>query len=156
MRVAEPTVYLIRNTVNGKVYIGVSNNVEKRFLEHFSALRAGKHSNKALQADYNTHGQAAFTTGIIENLNEAGYARWVREDRERHWIKQHNATNPMYGYNIDSRQLQKAVAAEYKARNAAATLRAQFLRAADLAAADGRHFDAARYRKEAQLVQQEL
>ena len=46
-------VYLIRNTDNGKVYVGSSSNIETRLRTHFSNLKNNKHVNKGLQEDYN-------------------------------------------------------------------------------------------------------
>lgn len=47
-------IYKITNTKNGKVYIGQTNNIDKRKEQHFSALDKGKHENKSMQADYNS------------------------------------------------------------------------------------------------------
>ena len=48
-------VYMIKNLRNKKVYIGSTSNIEERLQAHRSALRRGKHSNKALQEDFNQH-----------------------------------------------------------------------------------------------------
>ena len=48
-------VYMIENLRNKKVYIGSTSNIEERLQAHRSALRRGKHSNKALQEDFNQH-----------------------------------------------------------------------------------------------------
>ncbi len=44
-------IYKITNTKNGKVYVGQSQNVYERRIEHFVALRRGRHPNKAMQKD---------------------------------------------------------------------------------------------------------
>ena len=47
-------IYAIINEETGKIYIGSSGNIEKRFKAHKAELKAGKHHNKGLQADYNS------------------------------------------------------------------------------------------------------
>ena len=44
-------IYKITNQVNGKIYIGQSQNVYERRMEHFVALRRGNHSNRDMQRD---------------------------------------------------------------------------------------------------------
>ena len=44
-------IYKITNNITGKVYVGQSQNVYEREIEHFSALRRGKHPNKQMQHD---------------------------------------------------------------------------------------------------------
>ena len=44
-------IYKITNQLNGKVYVGQSQNVYEREAEHFTALRHKKHPNKDMQCD---------------------------------------------------------------------------------------------------------
>lgn len=44
-------IYKITNMLNGKVYVGQSKNIFVRKRQHFDALRAGHHENKAMQHD---------------------------------------------------------------------------------------------------------
>lgn len=53
-------VYCIRCKVNNKAYIGSSVNINRRWTEHKSALKAGRHDNKQLQEDYNKYGADNF------------------------------------------------------------------------------------------------
>lgn len=59
-------IYCIKNTINNKLYIGSSKNINKRKQEHFSRLRRGVHKNVKLQASYNKHGEASFIFEILE------------------------------------------------------------------------------------------
>jgi len=59
-------VYYITNTINNKIYIGSSNNIEKRHSTHFSNLRYGKHSNKYLQAAVTKYGIDNFMLKAVE------------------------------------------------------------------------------------------
>lgn len=45
-------IYRIINTENKRFYIGSSNNIDRRIKTHFQELKAGKHINKQMQADY--------------------------------------------------------------------------------------------------------
>lgn len=53
-------IYKIVNTVNGKSYVGQSQNIKKRIAEHFRLLRANKHNNPRLQHAFNKYGEDAF------------------------------------------------------------------------------------------------
>ncbi len=59
-------IYQILNTRTGRVYIGSSKNVSKRFREHLKALQNGKHINTHLQSSFNKHGEDAFEFKVIE------------------------------------------------------------------------------------------
>jgi group I intron endonuclease len=63
-----PGIYSIRNTKNGKNYVGSSQNVGYRLMNHLSLLRNGKHSNKHLQRAWNKHGEASFVLELLESV----------------------------------------------------------------------------------------
>lgn len=46
-------IYIIKNSENGKVYIGQSVDVEYRICNHFSKLRYNRHDNEYMQRAYN-------------------------------------------------------------------------------------------------------
>ena len=56
-------VYIITNSVTGRVYIGASTDVAKRWTKH---LR--RSSNHKLRADISTFGAASFTIQVLECL----------------------------------------------------------------------------------------
>lgn len=60
-------VYCIRCKVNNKAYIGSSADIKRRWIEHKSLLKTGKHKNKHLQEDYNKHGADNFLYSILIN-----------------------------------------------------------------------------------------
>ena len=64
------TVYKIECSANGKRYIGRTNNLKRRTIDHFSSLRAGKHSCKPLQADFNEYGEDSFSIEPIETCDD--------------------------------------------------------------------------------------
>lgn len=53
-------IYMITNTVNGRIYVGSSKTIRRRKYQHLLYLRRGKHHNRYLQRDFNKCGEAAF------------------------------------------------------------------------------------------------
>jgi hypothetical protein len=58
-------IYKIKNTINGKFYIGSSFNVNKRKREHYYKLNNNIHHCKYLQNSWNKYRQENFTFEII-------------------------------------------------------------------------------------------
>nr|DAN97146.1 MAG TPA: intron associated endonuclease [Caudoviricetes sp.] len=46
-------IYKIENLVNHKIYIGLTNNIRRRRIRHFSNLRHNCHDNSFLQDEFN-------------------------------------------------------------------------------------------------------
>lgn len=59
-------VYMIRNVLNQKCYIGSSANLSRRLRDHLNCLNKQTHQNKHLQAAYNKYGQKSFEFAILE------------------------------------------------------------------------------------------
>jgi len=59
-------IYRIRNLVNGKIYIGQSVSIPKRWGGHRSELRGGYHYNAHLQRAWDKYGEEAFLFEVIE------------------------------------------------------------------------------------------
>jgi group I intron endonuclease len=53
-------IYIIRNKINGHIYIGSSKNLVRRKHRHFRYLRAGTHENKHLQHAFTKYSEDAF------------------------------------------------------------------------------------------------
>jgi len=64
----EGGIYAITSTMSGKVYIGSTVNLEKRWSEHWGNLRRGVHSNPHLQSAWNKYGETTFEFGVLEYL----------------------------------------------------------------------------------------
>lgn len=58
-------IYLIRNTKNGKFYIGSTKNSKRRWYEHCWRLKRGDHKNAHLQAAWNLYGESSFELEIL-------------------------------------------------------------------------------------------
>ena len=57
-------IYKIENLINGKKYIGLTNNIQRRRSRHFTDLKTGKHNNHFLQKEYNIYGAKNFSFEI--------------------------------------------------------------------------------------------
>lgn len=62
-------IYKITNTVNGKVYIGSSVDINGRLNSHRSDLRQNKHGNQHLQKAWNLYGEESFIFDVIEECD---------------------------------------------------------------------------------------
>ena len=61
-------VFLIRNIVNDKIYVGVGLDLEGIINSHKFQLTAGVHQNRRLQSDWDALGGANFTFEILDQL----------------------------------------------------------------------------------------
>ena len=88
-------IYLITNTLNGKVYVGSAAKFNKRWTDHKSDLRKKRHHNPHLQHSWDKYGEAAFCFSILEHTTFADLLI-----REQYYIDFYNATDPSVGYNV--------------------------------------------------------
>lgn len=88
-------IYKITNTVNGRVYIGQSCNIENRLAAHRRYLVRGAHDNKRLQRAWLKYGPEAFRFEQLEAVNDNS----ILTDREQHWMDLLNASGHG-GYNM--------------------------------------------------------
>lgn len=62
-------IYKIVNKVNGKYYVGSSNDIRKRWNNHKSNLRRKNHKSPHLQSAWNKYGELNFDFVIVETCN---------------------------------------------------------------------------------------
>lgn len=82
-------IYKIENKINHKIYIGQSNNPERRFLEHCSKV---EEYTSLLQRAIKKYGKESFELTILG---------WYEDynDKEKYYIEIYRSLVP-YGYNI--------------------------------------------------------
>ena len=100
-------IYKITNIVNGKVYIGQSQNTfnkrydrsgigaERVFAHHKAAKERGDSYNIHLYRSMEKYGVENFTVEILEQCKTVAKLN----SREKHYIKIYNSADPDFGYN---------------------------------------------------------
>jgi hypothetical protein len=88
-------VYRITCVNTDKIYIGSSNELDKRLRGHRSSLRAGKHRNPYLQRAWDKHGEEAFVFEIIERVEVVDLL-----PHEQEWMDLTLCYEPELGFNI--------------------------------------------------------
>lgn len=71
-RIKGAGVYAIRHPASGRVYVGSSGHIAKRWREHRCALRAGKHHNAHLQRLWNKYGEESLAWEVLETVDHLG------------------------------------------------------------------------------------
>jgi group I intron endonuclease len=90
-------IYTITNKVNGKLYIGSSNDMKGRLSSHKSCLKRNLHRNTHLQRAWNKYGESNFEFEILEECKEQ-----YLNSQENYWCYWLNTHNRRFGYNIAS------------------------------------------------------
>ncbi len=88
-------VYIITNTINNKIYIGETTNLESRLIEHLRKLLYKKHVNEHLQNAVNLYGIDVFSFDVLEFCNSIDTKK-----REHYWVVHLHALDKLKGYNI--------------------------------------------------------
>lgn len=91
----ESGVYMIKNLVNNKTYIGSSKNMNKRWVGHKRLLNNKKHKNKHLCNAWHKYGENNFNFSVIEYIELENLIM-----KEQQYIDNYNATDNNFGYNI--------------------------------------------------------
>lgn len=95
-------VYKIENIINGKLYIGSSINIYKRWGEHKRLLRINKHHSYKLQNAWNKYGKNNFKFEIIKVFN--GKIDELRK-LEQYYLDLFNSFDLAFGYNVNNNAL---------------------------------------------------
>lgn len=102
---SEQCVYVIKNTENGKKYIGSTNDKKTRWSKHRSSLRKNKHTNPHLQNSWNKYGEEVFKFSIIEKVEDEEDL----QNREQDYLDKENPE-----YNIKPKADRSQMAEETK------------------------------------------
>ena len=87
-------IYMIKNMVNSKIYIGQSVDIERRWRRHRSKLRGNDHDNKHLQNAWNKDGESNFEFTIMCECDENQL-----DTMEIDYIAKLRTYDPDFGYN---------------------------------------------------------
>jgi group I intron endonuclease len=88
-------IYLIRCLVDGRVYVGSSNNFHKRWLKHKSELNNKCHGSRLLEDAWHKYGSNQFIWMVLE---------YVRDEEElwsveKNYIRLYRADDLRFGFN---------------------------------------------------------
>lgn len=99
-----PGIYVIKNSINGKIYVGKSKNCYKRLHQHLTDIRIDNRNyneNPHLLNAFKKYGDCNFEYFIVEkfdinltNLEE------ILAERELYWMKELDSLNIEKGYNL--------------------------------------------------------
>ena len=95
-------IYLIRNDVNRKIYIGQSTSIKRRIAEHLRSAQPEKYCKKS-ERDSQTpihqamqkYGIENFSIMILESCDQSQL-----NEKEKYWIKHFDSNNLDIGYNL--------------------------------------------------------
>lgn len=94
-------IYKIQNKQNGKIYIGQSNDIERRFKEHCSPSRY-KESRVPVDLAIHKYGIDAFTYEVVEECDIESL-----NEKEEYWIQYYDAVQN--GYNCSTGGNQQSI-----------------------------------------------
>ncbi|MBN1224659.1 MAG: GIY-YIG nuclease family protein [Candidatus Aminicenantes bacterium] len=99
-------VFQVKNTANGKVFLGSSLNLEGPLNSHKFMLSIGQHRNKALQKDWNQYGPENFVFEILEIVKVKDDPSFNLSDEltllEQIWLEELQPFSKR-GYNNDTK-----------------------------------------------------
>ena len=81
--------YAVRCTATGRVWVGVSRNLDATKNGCWFCLRNGLHQEKSLQEEWNTQGESAFQYEILDGLEEDVHPLEVADllkEKKNDWV----------------------------------------------------------------------
>jgi len=89
-------IYIIKNLINNKIYVGSSQNIKRRFYLHKHYLKKKEHTNIHLQTAWDLYGEENFSFSILETVESKEKLCVL----EKYYIDFFKATDREKGYNI--------------------------------------------------------
>lgn len=89
-------IYVIRNRLDGKVYVGSARRVAHRWWQHQRDLEKNEHGNRHLQGAWLKYGAATFDFRLLEVVPDSKNLL----EREQHHMDVLNASDRKFGYNL--------------------------------------------------------
>jgi group I intron endonuclease len=88
-------IYIIKNIINNKVYIGQSVDIYHRWIQHKADLRNEHHHNEHLQRAWNKYGEKNFEFAVLIECSESEL-----NSLEKSFIVDYKSNDGHYGYNL--------------------------------------------------------
>lgn len=88
-------VYCLKNSQNGKIYVGGTSDLRSRMVAHFYKMKGGYHDSDAIAADAQVFGIGCWEWAIVEDC-----VKNVLRERETFWIEELGCCDPSIGYNV--------------------------------------------------------
>ena len=98
-------IYVIKNLVNGKVYVGQTLNFSSRKSGHIHCAKRGV--QRPLYCAIRKHGVENFLFEILEECDDS-----IVNEREQFWVTKFDSFNSEKGYNLTSGGQQNTVLSE--------------------------------------------
>jgi len=89
-------VYLIKNILDGKVYVGSAKRLVERISNHKILLRGNRHHSTHLQHAWNKYGENVFIFGVLEVIENYSDLTII----EQKYIDKYRSADDKFGYNI--------------------------------------------------------
>lgn len=105
-------IYMIKNVVDNKCYIGQSSVIENRWYNHIHNLKHNKHHNCRLQEAWNLFGEENFIFEVLQECDDED----ERNRLEIEYTNKYNACNKDFGYNITLGKVGGSVSEDTKHR----------------------------------------
>lgn len=91
-------VYLLRNKINNKIYVGKALNIKYRMSKHKSSPKSWNRGKSAIINAIKKYGWDNFELEILETYDNIDNVALLAKETE--WIRKLDSTNPQIGYNI--------------------------------------------------------
>jgi group I intron endonuclease len=100
-----PGIYVIKNSINGKIYVGKSKNCYNRLHQHLTDIRIESrqyNENIHLLNAFKKYGEDNFEYYIVEKFDEKDpkILEKLLSDRELYWMIELNSLDREKGYNL--------------------------------------------------------
>lgn len=89
-------IYIIKNLLNGKVYVGSAVSIKKRWTRHKHQLNKNKHHSEHLQRSWNKYGKDNFSFEVLQVV--ANKKDLIFEEQKH--IDRLKSYDRKFGYNI--------------------------------------------------------
>jgi hypothetical protein len=82
-------IFAVRCAATGEAWVGASRDLAQQQNRIWFGLKTGGHPNRALQAAWTEHGEAAFAFEVLERASADDLSDYERgnllKDRDAHW-----------------------------------------------------------------------